>query len=341
MAPRRNARNEGQVVVEETVDAKGRTRRRTTSPAPEQPKDFVDTGFKRDTLEMDRLRKISERVAIILGTDPEIQALFQKAWKGGYEGENGKARFWNDIENTNFWQQNSQDLREYVILSSDPNNADYKQKQEQAREQVRRTAMNNGLVVNESDLDELGEEYLMGGWAKPENEFKMLQRLSEYTGGEWAGGVYEKTVANLREIAAANGVDYGENWFDSAAKSVASKMTDEGFWMAKIRDQAAATYAPFADQIMGGMTVEAIANPYIKLMSKYWDVNPYEISLTDPTLLKGMTGYDAKGNPKPMNLGEFSQMLRNDPRWEQSTDGKNEITSTVGKVMQMFGLMGG
>jgi hypothetical protein len=48
-----------------------------------------------------------------------------------------------------------------------------------------------------------------------------------------------------------------------------------------------------------------------------------------------------QGDFAPMGLWDFQKKLRQDPRWENTSKAQNEITSTTGRIMQMFGLMGG
>ena len=343
--PTRRGKNAAsQEVTRETtrLDKNGNpvTTRETTKPVKED--DFVPTGFTRDTFDMEQLRKISERVAAVLGQDPEIQALFAKAFSEGYSGPNGKTQFWNDLKATKFWQTQAADLREYVVLSADPTNPDFKVKQEQAREVVRARAKDLGVTVTEQDLATIGEEYLMGGWGKAENDFKLRNRLSGMlAGGATGGGVYDEMRDALFATARANGVSFDDRWFDSAAKSIASDATDLRFWDTKIREQAASKFPVFADQIRAGVDMDAIASPYMKMIQEYWEVPVDQISLDNPDLLRGLTGYDDKGNPRAMNLGDYAQMLRDDPRYMATSKAKNEVASTAHQVLQMFGIIGG
>lgn len=313
-----------------------------TSKTPTKQADAVDSGFDRDTFDMEQLRKISQRVAAVIGTDPEIQALFEAAWAGDYDGDGGKQKFWNEIEATKFWQNNAQSVRQYVVLSADPNNPDFKNKQADARESVRQTAMSMGIELDPAEVNDLAEKTMMFDWtgARAYNLKRMIAGGKDAMGPETGGGDIATYGQNLRKLARDNGVVYSDAWFSSAAKSVASGLSDEEFWNTKIRQEAVKTFPTFADQIEAGMNMSEIAYPYINLMYQNWEVNPNDVQLNDPTLLKGLTGYDDSGRPKTMNLGEFAQMLRDDPRYMNTQNAKNEVANVGYKVLQTFGLAG-
>lgn len=310
-----------------------------TTKTPKDPGSIVDTGFDRDTLDMENLRKISARVAAILGNDPEIQALFEAAWNGDYDGDGGQQRFWNDIENTRFWQNNAQSVREYVTLSADPNNPDYKQKVNESREYVRRTAMEMGVNLSPEEINSLADQSLMYDWTGP-RDYNLKRKIATGDSGMSGGGTTADTAQTLRAIAVKNGVNMGDNWFNSAAKSVASGLTDDTFWETKIREEAAKTFPVFADQINAGADVRDIAYPYLQAMYETWELNPNDISLNNPTILKGLSGFNDAGKPTAMNLGDFTQMLRDDPRYMNTRKAKNEVASVAEGVLRKFGLVG-
>jgi hypothetical protein len=75
------------------------------------------------------------------------------------------------------------------------------------------------------------------------------------------------------------------------------------------------------------------------MMADTLELNPAAITLDDPTILGALTSYDDKGTPSVVNLGDFGRQLRNDPRWMNTDKAQNEVTSIVGQVAQMFGIM--
>lgn len=303
--------------------------------------------FAPDRLDLAQLRAITPKVANVLEQDPEIMRIFEDAWAGNYDGPEGKRRFWDAIDKTGFWQENSASTRNYVTVLLTAAPPDLEVLQNQSREYIRQTAQALGLTVDEATINALSEESLMRGWGEPGREYelqrKMLGTLQGEEGaaaGAFTGaGVYGDTISNLRDAAFKNGVDLPDSWYESAAKSVASQMSQEDFWLGKIREDAASKFPVFRDQIMAGMGMRDIANPYMKMMADEWELNINDINLNDTTLLSALTGYTENGQPRAQNLGEFRMKLRQDPRWLETSKAQNEITSVAGKMMQMFGVM--
>ena len=298
------------------------------------------TGWDPDTLDLKQLRKISERVYRILGRDPEIVKLFENAFAGEYEGEGGRDRFWADMENMDWWANNSSEVRRYVVLSADPENQDFINEQEDSREFVRRQAMQLGLNLSPDQLTDLAEQSLMYGWGQQGQEYRLREAMMEVDPEGTYGGDIEANAQALRNIAFANGVKYDDDWFISAGKSIASEASLSTDWESQIRDLAASKFPVFSDQIRGGMTVRQLASPYIQTMADVWELNPSSISLDDPTLMGALTSYDDSGNASSVGLGDFMRQLRRDPRWMETDEAQNDITSVAAGVMQMFGMMG-
>jgi hypothetical protein len=75
-------------------------------------------------------------------------------------------------------------------------------------------------------------------------------------------------------------------------------------------------------------------------MAQEFEMSPEEFTLNDPYIRSALTGMNDKGYPTATNLYDFQKKLRQDPRWLKTSKAQNDITGSVGKVMQMFGLMG-
>lgn len=305
--------------------------------------------FAVDQLDLPTLRKIAPRVAAILEQDPEIQDLFRRAYEGNWQGANGRALFDQELENLRFWKENAAPAREYIIRAMNPDDPDFQRLLQDSQEYVRKVARETGRAIAEEDVVRLSEESLMRGWGDPGRKDQLVRRLMGTLDGEpdnrafgevTGGGKYGEYLSKLRSTADANGVDFGSGWYESAAASMASNLTDETFWMSKIREQAASKFPVFKDQIMAGVNMWDIASPYINMMAKEWEVAPTSITFNDPTLLSALSGFTENGQPRAMDLGAFRLKLRQDPRWLETSSAQNEITSVAGKMMEMFGVTG-
>lgn len=274
--------------------------------------------------------------------DGELLELFDKAW----QEEWGKERFEQELEQTTWWKQNNASARTYLLAKA-KGGADFAELVDDATEAVRQRVMEIGYATLPDDLmSDIVDVYLSKGMGQPGQEYELQQYLYDLDqkgllgAPDQYGGNIEQNAQLLRQVANANGVEFNDGYFISAGKSIASGLTQSQFWVDKIRKDAAATFPVFSDQIMLGANVQDIASPYISMMANVLELNPATISLKDPTILSALTGYDDKGNPYATDLGAFQRQLRRDPRWMDTNEAQNSITSTAGSVLQMFGMMG-
>ena len=299
------------------------------------------TGLTPDKLSQEQLMALYKMTANRLAVDDDIFDLFQRAYKEQWD----QARWDSELEQTDWYQNNAASVRNYLMLAADPNNADFLAKKQDSNEYVRKTAMDLGVALDVETLNDLTEQSMMFDWGNPANAYELQRAILKYTPeGEtdttdYVGDI-GKNAADLKALAYANGVEYNEGWFNSAAKSMAGGLSNRDFWEQKIRQEASSAFPVFKDQIEMGVNVSDIASPYIKSMAELWEVNPAEIKLNDPTILGALTNYDEKGNPRAMNLGAFREQLRKDPRWMDTDKAQNEVAGIASSVMKMFGLVG-
>jgi hypothetical protein len=324
------------VASEETT--KPTPRKRAAAKKTAAPKKGQVTGLERDKLTRSQLRALYGITAAQLRIDDELFDVFKEAWEGGWEGETGRARFWAKIQETNWWQSNSKSVRDYLFLSATPDNADFLQLKEESYEAVRRRAMKIGKNLSEDQLRQIAEQNLMFGWSKDGRDLFLDRAIVDAPSEGSYGGDIRLTADNLRAVAMANGVKYDDAWYDGAAKSIASQLTQGDYWENQIREQAAGLFPVFGEQIRMGLNMRDIASPYIRMMADTWEINPAEIMLDDNTLIGALTSYDQSGKPMAMNLGEFKRQLRKDPRWMETSQAQNEVASVGSRVLRMFGL---
>ena len=83
-----------------------------------------------------------------------------------------------------------------------------------------------------------------------------------------------------------------------------------------------------------GVDLESIYSPYKNIMAKVLEVNPQTITLDDPVLRSAIR---PEGE---MSLYDYQKALRKDPRWQYTSNAKDEVASSVTKVLQDFGFKG-
>ncbi len=298
------------------------------------------TGLPMDRLNKQQLRALYGVTSRQMNIDPEFKKIFDEAWQGQWQGDVGKARFIARLEQTDWWRTNSKPVRDYLFAAADPESADFMDLQTQAQEYVRQTAMKKGVPLDDARIEELATESLMGGWGDPSRAYNLERAIVESsTTGQYTGDI-KTTADNLAGLAMANGVKMSDNFYQSAAKSVASGLSSADYWENQIREQGASMFPVFAEQIRLGVNVADIASPYLRTMADTLELNANEIRLDDPTIMGALTNYNEQGKPYAMNLGEFKQKLRERPEWMMTDQAQNQVTSITSSVMKMFGLRG-
>ena len=152
------------------------------------------------------------------------------------------------------------------------------------------------------------------------------------------GGNASTTRSNLSSLNADYGTGFGQDWLDTAAKSIATGATTEQFWTDKIKSQAAGSNPAWADQINAGMTIKQIALPYINAYSSILGIDPASITMNDTLLKQGLQGTDPT-KPAAMPLWQFEKQVRQDPRWAQSKDAMDSLSATGSTILKQWGLM--
>lgn len=298
------------------------------------------TGLKMDILSREQLAALYGYTSRQMNLDDSFKKIFDDAFAEQWTGEVGKAKFISRLQETDWYRTNADSVRKYLMAATDPTSADFIDLQNQSREYVRQTAMTKGVPLDDARIDELSKDSLMGGWGEKGRAY-LLERaiVGSSATGDYTGEI-KATATGLAAMAMANGVTMSENYYQSAAKSVASGLSSPDYWENQIREQGASTFPVFAEQIRMGMNVMDIASPYVRTMAETLDLNPNDIKLNDPTIMGALTNYNEQGKPYAMNLGEFKQKLRERPEWMDTDQAQNDITSITSSVMKMFGLRG-
>lgn len=326
-------------------DTVSRKQRRQATRAARQG-NYVDRNFDfipdKDQLSREELAAQYQSAVGIIYTVPELQGIFEQA----LDEEWAPARLQSAIQNSD-WYQNNDEFARVAWAQEMTGGADWQTTLQNARLAVRNAAVRTGAQVTDEELNALARRYVYEGWGTSGREGLMMQALSgEITfladeRGAVMRGAAGNLADNLRSLANANGMSFSNNWYESAARSVAAGLSTEQDWEQDIRRQAASLFPVYRDKIEMGMNVYDLASPYINTMAQEFEIDPSQVTLDDPYVREALSGMNDSGDFVPMNLWEFQKKLRKDPRWMNTSKAQNEITSTTGRIMQMFGLMGG
>jgi len=288
----------------------------------------------------------------IIYSVPEIEKIFNQAVKEQWVGPEGAAKFNAAVQNSDWYNTNDKYFRaawaaENFGRIDGQTSADWNASMQNARLAVQQSATQLGAELSPQELDALSRRYLYEGWNDPARGQLLATALSseitfmpDERGNTSLMGESGNLQDDLRAIATANGLSYTDNWYESAAKSVAAGLKTANDWERDVREQAAGNWGVYADKIRAGANAYDLASPYINTMAKEFEMDVNSISLDDPYIRQALTGVNDKGEPAATSLWEFQKKLRSDPRWMNTAKAQNEITGVTGKVMQMFGLTG-
>jgi hypothetical protein len=294
------------------------------------------TGLAQDRLSRRQLQAMYKYTAAQLRVDPGLFDLFQRAFKEQWN----KERFDSEVEQLPWYRNNAASVRSYLLLQAQ-GGADFAKKRDDTGEYVRQRAMKMGVNLSYERLNELTEDTMMFGWGSDGREYELDRAIvgSQSEGGNYGGDI-EMNAENLRMLAKANNVKLDDIWFMSKAKSIAGGLSLAEDAQREIRRMAAEKSPGFATQIMAGENLEALTAPWRRMMEDEWELEMNSIPLDDPMLQSAIGGFTQEGAPVSMNLGEFQQRLRKDPRWLNSNQGQNKTVSAYSDVLKMFGMGG-
>ena len=310
------------------------------------------TFFETDTYDPNAQASEFDLIEGLIQSIPEIAEIHRRAseerW---FDTATGRARYKAAIQQTNWYQENNQYARAAITayqLARQGQGADWQTLLENARIQIEARAAELGAPLTPELLKQLESKFVYEGWGESGRQALLDKALSEVvapqagpSGAMSYQGMAGNVVDDLRRVATLNGISFNDDYYNSAAVSVTSGLKTLEDFQRDIREQAATMWPVFADKIRSGFDARALASPYINVMAEEFEINPNDINLGDPYIRSALGGFAPDGSPQAMNLWDFTKKIRQDPRWLNTAKAQNEITSMTGRVMQMFGLMGG
>jgi len=195
-------------------------------------------------------------------------------------------------------------------------------------------------VTSYEMIDGVRTAQTTGGLDEVQFLTNIIQKTPEYKKAQKAEeGVKKSKELGYREIlsktAMANGLDLNNfKDADQWASRVAAGEPIENFKQT-IRNTAKLGLPDNVKNLVDqGIDLDTIYSPYMQTMASVLEINPDTISLNDPTLRMAI------GSDKEMPLYEYQRALKQDPRWQYTNNAKEDVSSSVQKVLRDFGFMG-
>jgi hypothetical protein len=198
---------------------------------------------------------------------------------------------------------------------------------------VQRTATKYGISLSDTEAKNLAAQSIKQGW----DAATLGEEVARKGRVEGVTGETAKAIDDLREYANAYGIQYNDDWYASATKSVLEGRESLETFQNTIRDVAKSRYGGFASQIDSGLTTKQAASPYIQSMATILELDPNSIGLNDPTLTKALTAVNEQGVPAVVPLWQFDRDLKNDERYKYTKNAQNDYVGTGYEVLQTLG----
>lgn len=275
-----------------------------------------------------------------LNSNPEIKKIFQKA--STMVPPMPAAEFQAEIQNTKWFQQNSQALRQAQDLQkSDP--ATYAQNVSIARATISETAGTMGAQLSTKVLAQMASDAVNFGWTPNQ----VQQQLSQYVTTMGSTGNYAGQAGTNQQALEKMALDYGQTLSDSSLKkwvqNIAAGTATTEDYQAQMKQSATALYPQYAKQIAAGLTVNDIAQPYIQQMAQTLEKDPTTITVNDKNIQAALNG-NANGTTgaagetgQGMNMYQFQNMLRQDPQWATTKNAQDAASTATRSILQSFG----
>jgi hypothetical protein len=300
----------------------------------------------RDTLSIKQAAKLAGYSVEFFKSNTELMQLLRLAIKNDwFDTPRGQAMFQKRFEASDWFKQNAVSARGYLMAQAQ-GGADFEQRVETAREQIKARAVALGAEVDDAALGVLTEAYFMQGWGEPGREGMLDKALSGQLEGfdtnflNFKAGGPDAIMTSLRENARANGLDYGDSYYQQAVTKIIGGESTMQDYLASQRQLAASADPLNAKRIMAGENRRDIYSPYISTYAKMFDMDPNGVELDDPNLKMVFNTTDDKGNPTAMGLWDYEKALRKTDGWQYTRDAHDRVANLTGEIVRMFGFGG-
>lgn len=285
-------------------------------------------------LDRDELAEQYGLSAALINSSKELKNLFNQAVSGGWSGPKFQAK----LKNSKWWRTQSSTLRKYITQKyEDP--ASFKQKTTNAYAKFNSLAAQVGLSPQLKNgkasalLKKVSYYSLALGWSDARIKDYLGNFVTTHGGMMWgeAGENFDK----MHELAYTNGLKFSTDRYKTWTREIASGRSTLQNTESYIRQQAAAKYSAFAEQIKAGQNVIDLAAPYIRSAATLLELPETEVDLNEKLVYDAMAGSHAGAN---FPLWQFENSVRNDPRWRKTNNARESMMTVARQVAKDFGM---
>jgi hypothetical protein len=274
----------------------------------------------------------------LLDSVPELSTLVSEAIDQGWT----PAKFQNAVQDSDWWKTHSATARQVIIQrANDPKS--FKQSLNNTTSAVTAMAHQMGFSVDGATLRAIANSALLTG--NDTNQGWLQQQLGrhvDYSKVKNTGslkGQMAATASQLQQQAAQYGMNWTAAQVAQRAQQVVQGSTTIDTYTAQLKQWAKSAFPALAKDIDAGQTVQQLADPYVQSMSQLLEVDPGTLNLYTPSIRRALQGVqDPKTKERQvMNLSDFEDHVRQDPRWQYTQNAKDTMSTALLKMGADFG----
>jgi hypothetical protein len=291
-----------------------------------------DKGTPKDKINQDEIEQEYGLSYALFQAFPELKELLGKATAGTWS----PTRFQVELRQTDWFKKHSDIWRQNTALKySDPTT--YNERLNNSLTMVQNLAGAYGAGLSADATKRLAERALLLGMSEDQIRDKIANFVIPSADHTY-GGQLAPIEDQLRGTALRNGVRIGDDQLQSWMRNIVRGNSSQEQYQTFIRNQAAASFPAYGEQIKGGMDLADVAAPYVQSMADILEMNPAGIDLYDRTLRRALSNTDDKGQHIPMSISAFEDSLRQDPRWAKTKQANEQARGYAQSIAKMWGL---
>jgi hypothetical protein len=279
-----------------------------------------------------------DSLGTLLDSIPELAHLVDQALSGQWTAN----KFQNEVENSKWWRNHSDTARQVIIQRANDPKA-FQQNLGNTTNTVVALARQLGFTVDRATAQAIANHALMTGnnssqdWL--ERQLGKRQDYSHVKNISTLQGQMATVASQLSEAAAQYGMNWTAAQIAQRAQNVVQGNTTSDTYVNQLKSWAKSAFPALAKEIDSGMTVHQLADPYVQSMSQLLEVDPGSLSLYTPAIRRALQGtQDPKTKDRvTMNLSDFEDQVRGDPRWAYTQNAKDTMSSALLKLGADFG----
>jgi hypothetical protein len=263
---------------------------------------------------------------------PELKRLLGQAVANQWDADLFTAR----LKNTKWWKTTSDPNRQAQSMAkADP--ATYKAQLAANRAAVDLLATKMGAILSSGAKDKLAKNILHMGWEDAQIQ-NFLGNYINFNGEKVLGGMAGQAYQQLKTQAYDNGVSMSEQSLKNSAAYVVRGVSTMEKEVANIRGLAMGAYPAYADQITAGASMKDIASPYVQAYAEVLEVPDTDVDMFNPKIKTALNQAGQNGQPQPMSITDFTNMLRSTPDWRKTANAQDSVMGIGRQVLRDMGL---